>query len=239
VASRLTIPLFVAAVAAAFLASSAAAQVHGMRATAPAFRNGGSFRIGGGNIHARLRRPFNRSLLLSSPYFYPDYDYGYDYEPPTPGMAPTPVQVFFTQPTQLPAPVASPIEPLLMEYRDGRWVRVLNDGQRPEFPQSAQPNSGTSSNLRQGIPVPKETAQAPPELPATVLVFRDGRQEEVKKYTIIGSVIYASVDYWTTGSWTTEIPMALLDIPATLKVNAEHDVKFNLPSGPNEIMIHF
>jgi hypothetical protein len=237
VASRLTISLFVAAVAAAFLASSAAAQVHGMRATAPAFRNGGSFRLGGGNIHARPRRPFNRSLLLSSPYFYPDYDY--DYEPPTPEVGPTPVQVFFTQPTQLPAAVTSPIEPLLMEYHDGRWVRIANNGQQAESSQSTQPNSGQASSLRQTITTPKETAQAPPELPPTVLVFRDGRQEEVKKYTIIGSVIYASEDYWTTGSWTTEIPMALLDIPATLKVNAEHDVKFNLPSGPHEIVIHF
>jgi hypothetical protein len=208
-----------------------------MRATAPAFRNGGSFRLGGGNIHARPRRPFNRSLLLSSPYFYPDYDY--DYEPPTPEVGPTPVQVFFTQPTQLPAAVTSPIEPLLMEYHDGRWVRIANNGQQAESSQSTQPNSGQASSLRQAITTPKETAQAPPELPPTVLVFRDGRQEEVKKYTIIGSVIYASEDYWTTGSWTTEIPMALLDIPATLKVNAEHDVKFNLPSGPHEIVIHF
>jgi hypothetical protein len=95
-------------------------------------------------------------------------------------------------------------------------------------------------SLRQAITTPKETAQAPPELlPPTVLVFRDGRQEDVKKYTIIGSVIYASEDYWTTGSWTTEIPMAWLDIPATLKVNAEHGGKFNLPSGPNEIVIRF
>jgi len=76
-------------------------------------------------------------------------------------------------------------------------------------------------------------------MPPAVLVFRDGRQEEVKKYTIIGSVIYAGANYWTTGSWTTEIPVALLDIPATLKINAEHGAKFNLPSGPNEIVIRF
>jgi hypothetical protein len=235
VASRLTISLFVAAVAAAFLASSAAAQVHGMRATAPAFRNGGSFRLGGGNVRARLRRSFNRSLLLSSPYFYPDYDY--DYEPPTPEMGP--VHVVVMQPAQPPAAVTSPIEPLLMEYHDGRWVRILNNGQRPEFPQSAQPNSGQPSTLRPVVTPPKEAAQTPPELPPTVLVFRDGRQEEVKKYTIIGNVIYTGADYWSSGSWTTEIPMALLDIPATLKINAEHGGKFNLPSGPNEIVIRF
>jgi hypothetical protein len=233
VAFRLTIALFVAVVAAAFLASPAEAQGHGMRASAPAFRN--SFRTGGGNIRARQRRPFNGSVLLSSPYFYPDYDY--DYEPPTPEMAP--VHVVVMQPAQPPTPVASPIEPLLMEYHDGRWVRIPNNGQQPEYPQSAQPNSGTSSNLQQGIPAPKETAQAPPELPPTVLVFRDGRQEEVKKYTIIGNVIYTGADYWSTGSWTTEIPMALLDIPATLKINAEHGGKFSMPSGPNEIVIRF
>jgi hypothetical protein len=235
VASRLTISLFVAVVAAAFLASSAAAQVHGMRASAPAFRNGGSLRLGGGNIHVRERRTFNRSLLLSSPYFYPGYDY--NYEPPTPEMAP--VHVVVMQPAQPRAAVASPIEPLVMEYYNGRWVRIGNNGQQVESPQSTQPNSGQASSLRQAITTPKETAQASPELPLTVLVFRDGRQEDVKKYTIIGSVIYASEDYWTTGSWTTEIPMALLDIPATLKVNAEHGGKFNLPFGPNEIVIRF
>ena len=232
-ASRLTIAQHVAVVAAAFLASSAAAQVHGMRASAPAFRNGGSFRLGGGNIHARLRRPFNRSLLLASPYFYPDYDY----EPPRPETAP--VHVIVMQPTQPPAPVARPIEPLLMEYHDGRWVRIPNNGQEAESSQSTQPNSVQASSLRQAITAPKEVAPTPPEMPPAVLVFRDGRQEEVKKYTIIGSVIYAGADYWTTGSWTTEIPMALLDIPATLKINAEHGGKFNLPSGPNEIVIRF
>jgi hypothetical protein len=206
-----------------------------MRASAPAFRSGGSFRFGGGNIGARERRPFNRSLVLASPYFYPDYDY--DYEPPTPDMAG--VHVVVMQPAQPAAPAASPIEPLLMEYHDGRWVRIPINGQQAEYPQSAQPNSGQASGLQPVATAPKEAAPTPPELPPTVLVFRDGRQEEVKRYTIIGNVIYTSADYWTTGSWTTEIPMALLDIPATLKVNAEHGGKFNLPSGPNEIVLRF
>jgi hypothetical protein len=150
-----------------------------------------------------------------------------------------PVHVVVMQPAQPRAVVASPIEPLVMEYYNGRWVRIGNNGQQVESPQSTQPNSGQASSLRQAITTPKETAQAPPELPPTVLVFRDGRQEDVKKYTIIGSIIYASEDYWTTGSWTKEIPITLLDIPATLKVNPEHGGKFNLPSGPNEIVIRF
>ena len=195
VISRLTIALPAALFGAALFASSAAAQGHGMRASAPAFRSGGSFRLGGGNTHARPRRPFNGSVLLSSPYFYPDYDY--DYEPLTPGMAP--VHVVVMQPAQQPAAVASPIEPLLMEYHDGLWVRIPNNGQQAEYPQSTQPNSGQASGLRPVVTAPKETAQAPTELPPTLLVFRDGRQEEVKKYTIIGSVIYTGaglLEYW-------------------------------------------
>ncbi len=72
-----------------------------------------------------------------------------------------------------------------------------------------------------------------------MLVFRDGHREEVRKYTINGDVIYASADYWSTGSWTREIPVAALDIPATLKLNAESGAKFALPSGPNEIVMRF
>jgi len=69
-----------------------------------------------------------------------------------------------------------------------------------------------------------------------VLVFRDGHQEEIEKYTIIGPVIYAQADYWSTGSWRRKVAIADLDIPATLKLNQERGGKFSLPSGPNEVI---
>jgi hypothetical protein len=69
------------------------------------------------------------------------------------------------------------------------------------------------------------------------LVFRDGHQEEIEKYTIIGPVIHIRADYWSTGSWTRKVAITDLDLPATLKVNRERGGKFSLPSGPNEVVV--
>ena len=70
-----------------------------------------------------------------------------------------------------------------------------------------------------------------------VLIFRDGRREEITSYSIIGPVIYTKGDYWATGSWTRSIQVSDLDLPATFKENQERGVGFNLPSGPDEIVI--
>jgi hypothetical protein len=70
-----------------------------------------------------------------------------------------------------------------------------------------------------------------------VLVFRDGHKEEIGKYTIMGATIYANADYWSSGSWTRQVQIIELDVPATLKLNRERGAKFSLPSGPNEVMI--
>jgi hypothetical protein len=82
-------------------------------------------------------------------------------------------------------------------------------------------------------------APSPAQLPPAVLVFRDGHMEEVGKYMIQGGVLYATSDYWNTGSWTRKIPLKQLDIPASLKLNQSLGTKFNLPSGPNEVMVRF
>jgi hypothetical protein len=85
--------------------------------------------------------------------------------------------------------------------------------------------------------VPSANEAPEPPLPAAVLVFRDGHQEEVESYTIIGSTLYTKANYWTSGSWTRQIEIANLDVPATLKVNQERGSKFRLPSGPQEVMV--
>ncbi len=63
--------------------------------------------------------------------------------------------------------------------------------------------------------------------------------EELGKYMIQGVVLLTTADYWSTGSWTRKIPLAELDIPASLKLNRERGSKFNLPSGPNEVVVRF
>jgi hypothetical protein len=82
----------------------------------------------------------------------------------------------------------------------------------------------------------KSAAQPPRELPPAVLVFRDGRKEEVSEYTIMNGTIYSKADYWTTGSWTRKIQIADLDVPATLKLNQERGLKFVLPASSNEVV---
>jgi hypothetical protein len=244
---RIPIVLSLAVLGAAVCASSASAQGRAMRGSAPAPARIGSFRAGAAGFeHARPRRVFRDPALLPYPYFYSGYGYsGYgddEYEP-LPPEAP-PVQVVLVQkPAPSSAAVATPIEPLVLEYHDGRWVRVTTDGQPSDRAQPAQPAAGPASSARAGTaPSPssaREATQPLPELPPAVLVFRDGHREGLTKYTIKGDVIYASADYWSTGSWTREIPVAALDIPTTLKLNAESGAKFALPSGPNEIVMRF
>jgi len=81
------------------------------------------------------------------------------------------------------------------------------------------------------------SAQPATELPPAVLVFHDGRREEVSEYSIISGTIYSKADYWSTGSWTKKIQIADLDVPATLKINQERGLKFVLPTSPNQVVI--
>jgi hypothetical protein len=235
----------VAVLGAALFASSAVAQGRGMRSPGPVPRTGVPFWLGQrtGLTHLGQRRYSNSSAYLPSQYFYlnDDYDTENDNHNENESTVPdeSPVQIIVAPPAQPLVPAPAPVEPLLLEYHDGQWVGVPTGSQMPARPQSMQSDSAKASRLRPGIASRKERAQPLPALPPTVLVFRDGHKEEVERYMIHGDVIYASMDYWSAGSWTREIPIAGLDIPATLKLNQERGGKFNLPSGPSEIVIHF
>jgi hypothetical protein len=154
-----------------------------------------------------------------------------------------------------PAPTqAKASESLVMELRGDHWVRLTSFGPQelggqpaglPSVSQStpAQPDSqasrsstrrATRSASGEGSP---EEAQPLAELPPAVLVFRDGHQEEAAKYTIVGSTIFIKSDYWSSGSWTREIPIAQLDIPATLQANQARGARFSLPSRPGEVIM--
>jgi len=97
--------------------------------------------------------------------------------------------------------------------------------------------------LEQGATAAKNgsATEAPPpvKLPPAVLVFRDGHQEEVAKYVVQGNILSTNSDYWATGSWTRRISIADLDVPATVKVNAERGGNFRLPTRANEVVVRF
>jgi hypothetical protein len=183
---------------------------------------GGSIGMSGARSHGRpfadgMRR--NRSgrepFFFGDPYFYSDYydSYGSDY--PAPPPTPQPATVPQVQVKNEPLP-----GPLLLELRGNKWVRVTDFG-------------GTS----EPVSTPVQRSAVPKETPPAILVYRDGHTEDVSSYSIIGPTIYAKADYWNDGNSTRTIQIADLDIPATLKQNQQRGVKFDLPSGPNEVMI--
>jgi len=58
----------------------------------------------------------------------------------------------------------------------------------------------------------------------TVLVFRDGHQQEVSNYAIMGQTVYIF------DSRTQKIALADLDVAATIKVNDDRGVEFHIPA---------
>ncbi len=185
-------------------------------------------------------------ILLPYPYYV-------DYASDSGGAAqPQIVVVPAVAPAQ-PEPPAPPLEPLLIEWQGDHFERMTlsqkTTGTEQSGPDSAKsavrssPPGSPSSIIsprparRVGAQRPSEHPGEPPrELPPAVLVFHDGRTEEVSNYTIMSGTIYSKADYWTTGSWTRRIQIADLDVPATLKLNHEHGLNFVLPGGPNEIV---
>ena len=184
--------------------------------------------LGAGSRRTRIvagRFGHRRFGNFYSPYFYgapywadywpydEPYDYGPEYPPAeAPAAPPEPAPVAKNEP--LP-------DPVLLELQGGHWVRVKN------FTESAENASNAS---------PSQAAAAE-QMPPAVLVYRDGHREEVTSYSIIGEVLYTRADYWTTGAWSRTIQLADLDLPATLEANHDRSVKFDLPSGPDEVVI--
>ncbi|MHB8216653.1 MAG: hypothetical protein ACYDDS_11285 [Candidatus Sulfotelmatobacter sp.] len=154
-------------------------------------------------------------------------------------------------------------EPLLIELQGDRYVRVTSaaiDGEalplrmapniapnnvHPDNAQlnSAQPSKSASRRFTKpahnSAPSPAPvTAAAPParNLPPAVLIFRDGHSEEVHDYTIANGVLYARGDFYTDGYWNKKIDLSALNLTATMQTNSTHNLKFVIPSSPNEVI---
>ena len=242
---RLPIALSLALLGATVFVLSAQAQRHG---SASSGRVGTAVSRGRSVTPGSLRR--TRRVFAGSgfaPYYYSDYgDYDYDDYVPEAGIEAPPPPIMaapLAQPTSM-APVPKPPEPLVIELQGDHWVRITPYGPQQGVGASNQPEAERASNQSSlSSPVAPATrrriqpAQPLSELPPAVLVFRDGHQEEVGKYTIMGATIYISTDYWTSGSWTRKVQIAELDVPTTLKLNQQRGTNFKLPSGPEEVVV--
>jgi hypothetical protein len=169
--------------------------------------------------------------------FYPDYgydddDYDRNYELPevSHNVAAEP------KPNVPAAALTKPAESLILEIRAGQWVRIPTASQIPVSAGYTEPQASTSGPGTTGS---KVTPAPPDKLPPAVLVFRDGHEEQVARYVVQGNVLYTSADYWNTGSWTREIPVAQLDVPASVRRSAERGGIFSLPTRPNEVVVRF
>jgi hypothetical protein len=161
------------------------------------------------------RRPLGNAPVI----FFSDLGY----EP----ASSQPVSVVVIQPSALAvAPreeeAHPPAKPLLLELQGDRWVRV------EQFQMTSNvvsPRDGKAARRVENAPVD------------TLLVFRNGRSETTSAYAVIGDILYEQSNYWISGSWTKKIPIADLDLPATIEANQQRGVMFKLPAGPNEVIL--
>jgi hypothetical protein len=222
---RLIIVLITAQLGAAVFAPVSIAQVRGatigMRG---GVASSGFGRSVGVSFTGPRSRSFGPSAIFLGDPFYADYPLA-PLAPPTP-----PPQVVIVQPANTAdTPPETKSEPLLIELQGNRYVRFGGRQQSAERGTNAPPDNA-EANLG------KSSSQQPakPELPPTVLIFRDGHREQVPEYAIVGNTLYARGDYWQSGHWTKNIQVSSLNIPETVRANHENGVKFLLPSAPNE-----
>jgi hypothetical protein len=220
------------------LVSPAHAQRSGLTARAGGRAGGPTSHSAAGRSRHRGRHGFYGSSLDD---YYPFYD---PYDDTDGGGEPVPARVIM-QPAPPPAKAA---ESLVIELRGDHWVRLTSYGPRelggqsnsqsaPEQPGSHVDALSTSQDARSASAKATFETQPPVELPPAVLVFRDGHHEEAAKYTIVGNTIFIKTDYWSSGSWTHQVPIAELNIPATLQANQARGTKFSLPSHSGEVMM--
>jgi hypothetical protein len=101
------------------------------------------------------------------------------------------------------------------------------DGDQDSYNQdSHNQDSYARDSSARSAPAPHESAVDSP-VPATVLVFRDQHQQEVRNYAIVGQTL------WSFGPRTQKIPLADLDLIATTKANDDCGLTFRVPA-PNE-----
>jgi hypothetical protein len=171
---------------------------------------------------------------------------------------------FAGQPDNSHEPSSSSSQPLLIELQGDHYVRITSaaiDGEA--LPLNAAPNNVHVNNAQPSKPgshftkplaqnsatisgptlagstISGPTLAAAPaarELPAAILIFRDGHSEEIHDYTIADGSIYARGDFYTDGYWNKKIDLSALNLAATTQTNSARNVKFVLPSSPNEVI---
>ena len=93
------------------------------------------------------------------------------------------------------------------------------DGDQDSYNQDSY---AKDSDARSGPPLRTPENDSP--VPATVLIFRDQHQQEVRNYAIVGQTL------WSFGPRTQKIPLADLNLAATTKANDDRGLTFRVPA---------
>ena len=149
-----------------------------------------------------------RKTYVYVPYAYPYYGYdnGYDQSyDPNQQQAVDQQQMMDQQQGEDPNRVAPTV------FDNGQYMGPM--------PQRASAAASQPPPAPTGI-----TSAALPPVDPTVLVFRDGHQQEVRNYAIVGDTLYD-----IGGNTAKKIKLADLDLEKTAQVNDQRGVDFQLP----------
>lgn len=96
---------------------------------------------------------------------------------------------------------------------------------QPQYPQPQYPQP----DQEQAAPVAPQMQYVPGSADTVTLIFKDGRPpEQIQNYLATNKILTV-----ISGSRHREIPIADLDVPATIKANRETGVGFQLPNTPH------
>src|SRR5262249_26028066 len=151
-----------------------------------------------------LARNFSGRSFLFPLGFFPDPYYS-DYSS-APAAEPRVIVVQAPIPTTTPQPIASTMQPVLIELEGDRYVRRNAEDTSEAIAVDQQPairHAGKPADMATHTP-------ANPDLAPVVLIFRDGHREDVSAYTITDDTLYANGDYYANGSWNKKIELSSL-----------------------------
>ncbi|MGA3053464.1 MAG: hypothetical protein ABSD63_04595 [Candidatus Korobacteraceae bacterium] len=182
------------------------------------FHNGAGFNRGAGFNHGGRYR--GGGYAYGVPYYYiplGGYDYGYDSDyVGDPNTYSGPSTVYSGGPNMYSGPPMGANEStlhIIVEQAPAQSYRPPTDDAQAEVAPPPPVAHEQSSTAR----------EATPREP-TVLVFRDGHQQEVGNYAIMGQTVYVLDDR------TRKISLADLDVPATVKANDDRGMEFKVPA---------
>jgi uncharacterized small protein (DUF1192 family) len=108
-----------------------------------------------------------------------------------------------------------------LEYYRGRDELAREVGRlREEVDRLREERAQRSQSAPQQTP--RAEYKPPADLPATVLVFRNGKQEEVKNYAVVGQTLWVFSEQRAR-----KVPLSDLDLAATRAVNEERGSDFH------------